>query len=48
MASTDLKDASYSARVAAFHQKYLNFFANEYLRFTCIPNGYGPAMRIFT
>ena len=48
VASIDLKDAFYSVPVAAHHQKYLKIFANEYLNFTCLPNGYGPAMRIFT
>ena len=43
----DLKDAFYSKPVAAHHQ-CLNFFENEYLKFTCMPNGYGPAIRIFT
>ena len=28
--------------------KYLIFFANEYLKFTCMSNGCGPAMKIFT
>ena len=48
MASTDLKDAFYFVPVVAHHQKYLNVFANEFLKFPCVPNGYGPAMRIFT
>ena len=48
MASIDLKDAFYSVPVVEHHQKYLKFFTNGYLKFTCIPNGYGPAMRIFT
>ena len=48
MATNDLKDAFYSAPVVTHHQKYLKCFANEYLKFTCTPNGYGPAMRIFT
>ena len=48
IASTDLKDVFYFVPVAAHHQKYLNFFANEYLKFTYMPNGYGPALRIFT
>ena len=48
MAAIDLKDAFYSVPVAAHHQKYLKCFANEYLKFTCMPNGYGLAMRIFT
>ena len=47
MASIDLKDAFYSVPVVAHHQEYLKFFANEYLKFTCMSNGYGPAMRIF-
>ena len=45
MASIDLKDPFYSVPVAAHHQKYLKVFANEYLKFTCMPNGYGPAMQ---
>ena len=48
MASIDLKDAFYSVPVAAHHQKHLNFFANGYIKFTCIPNGYSPTIRIFT
>ena len=48
MASIDLKDAFYSAPGIRHHQKYLVFFANEYLKFTCMPNGYGHAMKIFT
>ena len=48
MAAIDLKDAFYSAPVAAHHQKYLNVFENDYLKFTCMPNGYGPITRIFT
>ena len=48
IASIDLKDVFYSVPVAAHHQKYLHSFANEYHKFTCMPNGYGPAMKIFT
>ena len=48
MASIHLKDAFYSVPVAAHHQKHLNFFANGYIKFTCMPNGYGPTIRIFT
>ena len=48
MASIDLKDSFYSVLVAANHQKYLKLFANQYLKFMCMSNGYGPAMRIFT
>ena len=48
MTSIVLKEAFYFVPVAAHHQKYLKFFANESLKFICMPNGYGPAMRIFT
>ena len=48
MASIDLKDVFYSVPVAAHYQKYLTFFVYKYLKFTCMPYGYGPAMRIFT
>ena len=48
MESIDVKDAFYSLPVATHHQKYLILFANEYLKFTCMPNGCDPAMRIFT
>ena len=34
--------------MTAYHQRYLTFFANEYLKFTCMPNSYGPAMTTFT
>ena len=33
MASVDLKDAFYFVPASALHQKYLKFFANEYLKF---------------
>ena len=32
MASIDLKNLFYSASVAAYYQKYLKCFANEYLK----------------
>ena len=48
MASIDLKDAFYSVPVHKNNQAYLTFFVEEYLKFVCILNGYGPAMRIFT
>ena len=48
MASIDLKDVFYSVPVHKNHQAYLTFFVEEYLKFVCMPNGYGPAMRIFT
>ena len=47
MTPVDLKDVFYSVPVAAHHQKYL-LFANKYFKFTCVPNGNGPTMRIFT
>ena len=47
-ASIDLKDAFYSVHVHKNHQAYLTFFVEEYLKFVCMPNGYGPAMWIFT
>ena len=49
MASIDLKDAFYSAvPILENHQAYLTFFGEEYSKFVYMPNGYGPAMRIFT
>jgi len=48
MASIDLKDAFYSVPIRVSDQKYLKFKANEFYQYTCMPNGYGPAMRIFT
>lgn len=49
MASIDLKDAFYSIPIHPKHQKYLKFFIeNKIYQYTCMPNGYGPAMRIFT
>ena len=49
MASVDLKDAFFSIPIFQNHQKYLKFsFENNFYKFLCMPNGYGPAMRIFT
>ena len=49
MASVDLKDAYYSIPIAKDHEKYLKFvFNNNIYYFKALPNGYGPAMRIFT
>ena len=48
LASIDLKDAFYSVPVHKNHQAYLTLFVEQYLKFVCMPNGYGPAMRIFT
>ena len=46
MASIDLKDAFCSVPVHKNHQAYLTFFVEEQLKFVCVPNGYGPAVRI--
>ena len=43
-----LKDAFYSVPVHKNLQAYLTFFVDKYLKFVCMPNVYGPAMRIFT
>ena len=49
MASIDLKDAFYSIPIHPEHQKYLKFVVlSKILQYVCMPNGYGPAMRIFT
>jgi len=48
MASIDLKDAFYSVPIYKEHQKYLKFFHKKLYKFVCLPNGYGPAMRVFT
>ena len=41
MASVDLKD--YSVPVHENYQTYLTFFVEKYLKFVCMPHGYGPA-----
>ena len=43
VASIDLKDAFYSVPIHKNHQAYLTFFLQEYLKFVCMPNRYGPA-----
>ena len=49
MASIDLKDAFYSIPIHPEHQKYLKFVVlSKIYQYTCMPNGYGPAMRSFT
>ena len=49
MASIDLKDAFYSIPIHPEHQKYLKFVVLlKIYQYRCMPNGYGPAMRIFT
>jgi len=49
MASVDLKDAFFSIPINIEHQKYLKFRHRGILyKFISMPNGYGPAMRVFT
>ena len=49
MASVDLKDAYYSAPIAAEHQKFLKFLWRGCMyKFTCLPKGLACAPRIFT
>jgi len=49
MASVDLKDAFYSIKINKNHHKFLKFcFKGTIYGYTCMPNGYGPAMREFT
>ena len=49
MASVDLKDAYFSVPIHENHRKYLKFSHRETLyEFKAMPQGYGPAMRVFT
>ena len=48
MTPIDLKDAFFSEPIHNDHQKYLKFIFGNLFQFTSMPNGYGPAMRIFT
>ena len=49
MASVDLKDAYYTVPIHSVHQKYLKFMFNGTLyQYTCLPNGWSSAPRIFT
>ena len=49
MASIDLKDTFYSIPTHPEHQKYLKFVVlSKIYQYTCMPNGYGPTMHIFT
>ena len=49
MASTDLKDTFYSIPTHPEHQKYLKIVVlSKIYQYTCMPNGYGPTMHIFT
>ena len=47
MASIDLKDAFFSVPIRSAHRKYLKFTFADLLQFISMPNGYGPAMRVF-
>ena len=47
-ASVDLKDVYYSVPIPEEYQKYLKFLREYPLKFTTMPNGYGPAMRALT
>ena len=47
MVSIDLKHAFYLVPLHKNHQACLIFFVEEYLKFVCVPNEYGPAMQIF-
>ena len=48
MASVDLKDAFFSIPVHPEYQKYFKFYwKGIYYQFQGMPNGYGPAMRLF-
>ena len=44
----DLKDAFFSVPLHNDHQIYLKSIFGNLFQFTSMPNGYGPAMRIFT
>ena len=49
MASVDLKDAFYSVPIHEENQKYFKFaWGDSFYSYRGMPNGYGPAMRIFT
>ena len=48
MASIDIKDVFFSVPIHNDNQKYFNFIFGNLFQFTSVPNGYGPAMRIFT
>ena len=48
MASINLKDAFYHVPIHKNYRNYLTFFCEKYIKIVCMPNGYGPAMRMFT
>ena len=47
MASIDLKDAFFSQPIHNDYQKYLKFIFGSFFQITSVPNGYGPAIRIY-
>lgn len=47
MASADLKDVFYSIPIKIEHQKYFEFYWNQFFKYTGMPNGYSEAMHIF-
>ena len=47
--SVDLKDTYYSITIHGDYQKYLKFFwKEEYYQYIVLPNGFSPAVRVFT
>ena len=49
MSSVDLKDAYYSMAIHKDFIKFLKlFWEGQYFAFQCLPNGYSPALRMFT
>ena len=49
MSSVDLKDAYYSIAIHKNFIKFLKlFWEGQYFAFQCLPNGYGPALKMFT
>ena len=47
--SVDLKDAYYSIPVHEIYQKYLKlFWKEEFYQYPVLPNGFSPAVRVFT
>ena len=49
MASVDLKDAYYNIAINKDFIKYLKlFWEDQYFAFHCLPDGYGPALTLFS
>ena len=47
--TVDLKDAYYSIHIHENYQKYLKlFWKEEYYQYIILPNGFSPAVRVFT